>query len=300
MTTTTTKTSLLFTLAGLSIMGVTARADAYSDAVLAQNPVMYYRFQTGFGESGSTVINSGSTGATINGTASAASILNTTGGPSGITHPGFQTNNLAATFNGSDNVTLSQSDVRSALNGSSAVTVEMWLNTSDATVWQNLFSLAGNKGNALKIDLGPSGRIQVGSRRSDASVYKEITIWPAFTANTWFHLAIVIDYENATLSLFKNGALYGASQTIDWGQTDTNTTLSVSSTATQPTLGSTLKGQLDEMAIYNSGLTAAQIVAHYQASLTTSSVPEPATVSLLLGLGTLALVASRRLIARCR
>ncbi|EIP96524.1 PEP-CTERM putative exosortase interaction domain-containing protein [Opitutaceae bacterium TAV1] len=304
--TATTSTTRLLTLAGRSLMGATAlaslvgataRADAYSDAVLAQNPAMYYHFQTGFGGAGTTVINSGTKGSVLDGMASAAAILGTAPGPAGTSYPGFQADNLAATFGGSNNIALSQSEVRGAINGSSAVTVEMWLNTRDTTVWQNLFSLSGNKGTALKIDLGPSGRIQVASRRSDASTYTENTIWPALTADTWFHLAIVIDYEHATLSLFKNGAIYGTSQSIAWGETDIATTLSVSATATHPTLGSTLKGSLDEVAIYSTGLTAEQINAHYQASLTASNVPEPATVSMLLGLGAIALFASRRLLS---
>lgn len=173
-------------------------------------------------------------------------------------------------------------------------TVTMWFNTAATSGLQFLAS----KGNAGSTSVGWSifiengdliARLGGGGSGNRASQHIGIS----GEADTWHHVAFVIDNTAGTVTGYLDGSNTGWANGKGGPSGNTFTAGTDISDASQLRLGiagngsGEFRGELDDFRIYNEALDAAQVAA------TMNPVPEPSS-SALLGLGGLALVLRRR------
>ncbi|WP_043584812.1 LamG-like jellyroll fold domain-containing protein [Geminisphaera colitermitum] len=286
-----------------------AFADAYSDAVLGDNPLVYFRFDG----SGSTVTNSGSA-TTISGTlagwTNATNVTqNSDNGLNGASFPGLDATNTGLALTRSTTnpagVSINNATIASAINGQSAVSVEFFFkNTASMGGTQTIFNIPGYTSGSyaaglvvevVNSDLRITGR-SVGTD-TFANVNKTFAeVLPS--AGTWVHIVAIFDIGNDSLKIYKNGALFGT-QSIVCSSDTINYTSSTGSTGSSElawigrngnstaAAANPIGASIDEFAIYKGALSADAIAAHYAAAIT--AVPEPATTGLLVG-GAMALL----------
>jgi hypothetical protein len=99
---------------------------------------------------------------------------------------------------------------------------------------------------------------------------------PVVDQSAWHHLAITFDSASPTLRLYVDGALAGSDSTFSLGmsQTSTNTTKfggPVSNAARYA------NGDLDELAVFDSALSATEVASLANGTATPLTVPEPAS-----------------------
>ena len=96
--------------------------------------------------------------------------------------------------------------------------------------------------------------------------------WPLFseffanTDNQWVHIVVICDYSNKTLKAYKNGVQFGATQNIlntPVFPSTNNVKVIGAQTTTQNKL---TDGSLDEVRIYNRGLSAEEVSSIYNAT----------------------------------
>ena len=242
-----------------------ASAGPYFDAVMAQTPAAYYRFNEG---SGNVLVDSSGNGR--NGT-----YVNTpTLGQSGRLAEG---GNSAVRFTAGSG---EHATIPYSFGSTGAVTIEAWFNSAGTTNdWQILLSSPAGSFVDLFFDVGnrvysltqtPAGSSQIGSL--------------AALSSGWNHIVLVADSTGQ--KLYVNAAL--AASGLPGGLTPTS---SLIIGADNPAGGFFLNGWLDELAIYPRVLSQATITQNYQAAnlVGTTATPEPATSALLaVGIASLA------------
>ena len=270
---------------------MTAHA-TYTEVVLADNPVGYYEFNE---TSGMTAANSGSASG-LNITAGGTSFLgSSTAGPRPPEFPGFSVSNTGAYLSGATFNSISASNFYSAVGGSSALTLEMWVNADALSgSYQQLFNSTTSTGNnGMGLLISSNGIQMTGrSQTSDSFQSKDFSIDLSSSVGEWIYVAAVYDYDASTFTAYVNGTSLGTQSVVF-----TSTVLNFGTPSSSPSVASSsFVGDIDSFAIYSSGLTDADILAHYNAAI---SVPEPATTPLILVLlATLIYVRHRKLIAQ--
>jgi len=251
-------------------------ANSYAEAVLADSPSGYWRL----GEVGSTktAVNIGSTGATINGTYTNGPTLSTIHAGAS---DGWADNDTAATFaSGSTTSVIIPNDSSITPSGTS-MSVDFWINptsfTDSAWVEKGLIGCAGGCKQQWYIRyLNGTGKIDLSY--VNAAHWYEIMITPAaagISTGTWSHVAMTFDSSTNTLSLYVNGSLV-TSTTADAGPgvyAQNSVTMSIGGNPYE----TYFNGSIDDVAFYNSALSAARVSAHYAAR----SVPVCRSVSSL-------------------
>lgn len=218
---------------------------AYSQAVLLDNPVDYWRL----GEAAGSFADSGS-----NAIAAVPAGGVTQGVPSLI--PSDQAN-LAASFNGTTGI----ANVAGLVyDGGVGVTLECWNKPAGSTgnvqrmVWAG--RAAGGAGVGLGFTVTPNWRFTTFGHAD-----YDFTAGPTF--GTVYFLAVTLNADT-TATLYINGSpvqtVAGAAPTLG----STSGSLGGSAT-TVP--GEFYNGVLDEVALYSTALAAARIQAHWQAAL---------------------------------
>lgn len=229
------------TVAATLEIDATGGTDTYSGVVLADAPIGYWRLGEG---SGSTAADSGSgnhPASYVNCTQGVAALITTGGG------------NLACYGNGSS----SHIDVGavSALYGLSRnCSIEAWVKPASVAGIYGIWS-AGYQGICIRMN---NGNIELLSDYS-ASL-KTFTV--GMTASSIYHVVLTIS-STGLCTLYVNGASVG---------TYSASTSFVGSFArigadgsNSGTIGSFLSGGIDEVAIYNTELSATRVLAHYNA-----------------------------------
>ncbi len=259
---------------GVVILGALAlRADAalYPAAVMADNPVLYYRLD----ESSGTVANDAAPlGGTQNGTYTGGYTLNQAGALTG-NNP----SNSAAKF-----ATNGYIDSTFVFAPTSAYTVEFWVNFAtlnagddqtilsqensggtgrDIVYWHNATQKMASAPNGLNNDWSSSASVTAGQYTMVDLVYNGAGTW------TWY----------------KNGAANGTFSAVSTASSGT-IKIAVHKGATT----AFLNGTLDEFAIYDTALTGTQISAHFDAA---SAAPEPSSIG-AIALTACAAATSRR------
>lgn len=258
--------SRLSSLAAIAIVTFSAasvvRATPYSSQVLADNPLVYLNFDE---VAGATANNLGSLGAAGNGTY-IGTVLGQASAPAANlgTSAGF--NGTTANVRITDNAAF---DV-----GTGAFSVELWFNTT-TTVRGDLFTYKGGGG-----DYG----IHSGTGAVTNAYFNSFNGSAATPINNWYHLVNTRGPGNL-FNLYINGVLAASGTDSDTWNIANDILIGANHGGNPGIIAIPFNGRIDEVAIYNTALTQAQVQAHFAAAFT--FIPEPATA----GLGMLALVA---------
>ncbi len=262
--------SLRFALAGTLLLATAAPALAgpYAAAVMADSPFAYWRFNE----------TSGTTAADSSGNGIAGTYVNTpTLGESGplagpgntavrFTRSSQEYMNVAATFGGA---------------GWNELTVEAWVNVASGSGdFQAIVSSLGM--NFVHLQVFPIGGNVVFGTGGDAGLP---ILTPAQTTG-WHHVALTAKAGDQRLYL--DGNLIGSAAS-PLGDVIAASPIRVGAGFSG---GRFFDGWIDEVAIYRSALSEAQIDAHIAAASQTDT-PEPASMA-LLGAGLLGLAGLRR------
>jgi hypothetical protein len=291
-----------------------ALASPYSDAVLADNPLAYYRLQE---TSGAVAANSGTAGATLDG--STATFANPQTSPSTQPQIGQLGPRPTDTVNGlplvgfeADNVGIRQTNNNGAqgtvadnalLDITGALTLEAWVKKNATQVSggnnegiigkflgagdQRSYALAvANTTNALQLIVNSTGAV-------GGNITYSPTGYTLPPGGDWVHIVGVF-VPSTSMTVYVNGAVVGTPLTtgvpaaIFPGTADLWIGRQFSATATNVTF----EGLIDEVAIYNTALSAERVAAHYNAA-----VPEPTGIVLAI-FGLAAAVVGRRKLVR--
>jgi hypothetical protein len=269
-------------LAGLSV--APAATSAYRNLVLGDNPIVYYELDE---TSGTTATNSAPTGATYDGT------FNTAGGPITVGQSSFAQGGTAYDFGGGF------VGAANALTSSLAEwTVEAWVNYDSAKTSASNF-LSNDQGgwnNDVLIGIGAEAGSQgvpggsVGAIQQGNPGTTRDAAGAPLVAGEWHHVVVTGSTTAGALTLYIDGVLAGSDNSLFNGVTfngaDGFGTANLTVGAARPNAADggyrPYDGLLDELAVYDSVLSEAQILAR-------TTIPEPASLALVvLGGGLLA------------
>jgi len=225
---------------------------AYSSAVLADNPVGYWRL----GEPGGTTANDSAgsnTGTFVN-----APLLDTASLLSG------DAANRSVRFDGTnDYVTIPHS---TALNPSAQVSVEAWIKP-EALPAAGAFSAIAAKRESYALQLnGPRLEftiMQNGTRRRLQAPVGAVAVGQTYH--------VVGTYDGSTTRLYLNGVQVATGALTGAIGPATNS-FNIASWSTNEFF----RGTVDEVAVYNNTISAARIAAHYAAGTNAPPPPDPA------------------------
>jgi len=232
------------------VAGATAVGSPYSEAVLSDSPMGYWRLDE---TSGPTFFDE--TANNNDGTISGSVVLNQSGA--------IADGNGAAEFAGGS---VSFGTVTGLRDNFS---VEFWINPQTRTNYNQTIS-ADSGWSQFRFHTGNNGPVWVGTgccgtaKRFESSDLGNGT----FELNTWQHFVFTFEHLDATdgtATFYKNGSPL-VTRALDKGSTWTGFNLEAD-----------LDGLVDEVAVYDSVLSATRVQAHYDASF----IPEPATLGVI-------------------
>jgi len=154
----------------------------------------------------------------------------------------------ALSFDGvNDVVSVADSNTLDLTTG---MTLEAWVNPSTSlTGWKDVIY----KGDDNYYLMGCSSSLAPAAGGKYGGVYGEVFGTAALAANTWTHLAAT--YDGATLKLYVNGVLVASTPQTGALSPSTNP-LSIGG---DPIYGQYFTGLIDEVRVYNTALTQAQV-----------------------------------------
>jgi hypothetical protein len=248
----------LLALFALAALPAAASASAYSQAVLSDGPAAYWRL----GEPSGSL----ATDQTAN-----ANLAGYSGGAT-LAQPGALAGDAdtSVSFDGVNDA-LSAPDA-STLDLASGATVELWVKRAKSG-WQVIAGKPGNgqsrfENYALWFDSGNFLRAFFGNGLAYASISSAAPL-----DTNWHHVAAT--YDNATIRLYIDGALNAS----------TSSTIQLTPNAQPMNLARDqfnsffFGGQLDEVAIYPSALSAARISNHYEIGSGVDLAPPAVTIT---------------------
>ncbi len=260
----------------------TATATGYAATVMADEPVVYLRFEEDIGATAAQ--NLGSLGAPAN--ATYQPVPSTAAAPSGLVPPayqGFTPANRAATFTGTERLTISEVDVFAALGtnllkGAAELTIEAWVNPNFASGQGTLLTQQGGGNGIGWLWVSPNNM----QFASGGTGFGGNNGYPFPHNTTWHHLAAVMDGTGHKIYFDGNQVLSGGNNPSGPASTsDANVIIGgggdVWSSGEEVAL---FKGQMDEVALYRKALAPADLKRHFDAA--TGNVPlGPNEISLI-------------------
>lgn len=232
------------------------RVMAYADVVLADGPLAYYRLSDG-----APVVAASETGNF------AGAYQNFAAGDLGKSSPLFGDPNTAAGFDGVNNFVSVPHDPALAITGD--FTAEFWMyKASEAGDWQRLLGKGADAGNVRTFgvweEAGAGKHILF--QQYDASGNAIVNFMSNTTVEIgqWYHVAATVSGNNA--SIYINGVLDATSVRAGVAGVDT----SALTIGKAPSLHTFFPGKLDEVAIYDRALSAAELQEHVAAAKVTT------------------------------
>lgn len=244
-----------------------ASGSPYSEAVLTDSPVAYYRFEDVASSNGSTMLNSGSTGAAINGIYNGSDfslVGNSFNGGSNSLGNAVDVANLT-------NVNYIRVPDNNSLDLTTAATLEAWISAPSAAVAANTYARIFDKARSSAYMLflnGNSGQPTVQSG-SDLLAYVQDV-----RGSGWTHVVATFD-NTVGWRMYIDGTLVASNANTTTLQTNT-APLDLFKDPMSST-GDRYTGQADEIAIYSTALSPERVLAHYTAASQVAAVPEPST-----------------------
>lgn len=280
-----------------TLVGTDTHTSPYKVVVLSDNPIAYWRLDEGpdNGAGNDGVIAHdivGGHNAIYNNTVLGLTGYNTNDSDTAAGFGIFSNTNSYAqeidlSGSGTPNIDFSQSP-----GGNAEFSVETWVNAATNQTLNNRILNKGHFfGEQFALDLGtvtPSTAFRFTIRDANANEYDaRSTIVPD---GKWHHLVGVCDESNGVIALYVDGVLaatnfnnvvltpgsglYSVSELMSMGNADTDRNGG-------GIWGAQLIGVIDEPALYNYPLTAAQVAGHYQAGI--AQPPLPLTIKNLGG-----------------
>jgi autotransporter-associated beta strand protein len=236
----------LFTATGLMLMTATTVHADYQSTVLADNPLAYYALNPAADGTSTAPDLSG------NGNDGIAAGITATSGPSS-----YITN--AANFNGGAAIDLSYGSNPGLLNFNGPITLEAWCQPSSSALFGDILARGYDSSNYDEIVIranGPYGANYYGSSGS-------ANVTGGTQTTNWTY--VVLSSDGTNCSLYENGLLVAQSadtsgSTTNFPAGDDDWLIGNGSSAGSTRLWN---GKISEVAIYNHGLTAAQVLNHY-------------------------------------
>lgn len=267
-----------------SLLAGPASGSPYSDAVLSDSPVAYYRFEDASSSDGSTAANSASTGSAINGTYNGPDMT--------LVGNSFNggTNGLGNAIDLANLSTINYVRVldHSSLDLTTAATLEAWINAPSAAVASNTYARILDKARSTSYMLflnASSGQPTVQNGGHTIGDTEDLR------GGGWTHVVATFD-STVGWRMYVDGVL-AASDSNTTPLATNNEALDLFKDPMSLT-GDRYTGQADEIAIYNTALSADRILAHYNAASIAAAVPEPSTLALTAAAGVIACGACRR------
>lgn len=223
------------------IMAATARAD-YQGTVLSDNPLAFYALNPASDPSGTSpdLTGNGNDGVAVN--------ITPTSGPSA-----YITN--AANFNGGAAIDLSQGGNPGLLNFTGPITLEAWAQPNSSSLFADILAKGYDSSTYQEIVIrvnGPYGANYFGSSGS-------VGVNGGVQSTNWTYIVLSSDGTNCTL--YENGLK--VAQSADTSGSVTFSDDWVIGDGSSAGNGRLFNGNISEVAIYNHGLTAAQVLNHY-------------------------------------
>jgi len=227
--------------AGSGPVTPTGATTTYASTVLADSPVAYYRL----GEPAATPVGGESSGR-------AGPLAYTTTATLGVAGALASDTDTGLTNNGGCCVGSAQAPQLPDFN--TARTVEAWVKPLDAN--GRWFAGWGTNSTDRVFDVGVSGSAVIVAGYADDLTFPTSTL----VNGAWHHVAV--SYDGTTATAYVDGVAIGSKSFARPLNTITDGFLRIGATVNG---GSPTYGGLDEVAIYPTALTAAQISAHYAA-----------------------------------
>ena len=217
----------------------------YAQAVLADQPTVYYRLDEPSGQ-----LLQDASGNSYNALLTGSF---TRGQPSSLSNDSDPSTGFSG---GRGDVFPSPS-----LDTTTAWSLEAWFTTTNATVQQGIVErFSPNTGFALRLLGGTVNFYVMGS----AGTYQAIG-QTTILNNTWYHVVATYDSVRTTALVYVNGAIDAGSRSLTVSETlPTGVSLKIGARGDDGTFA--FQGKLDEVAVYPTALSAARIEAHYVAS----------------------------------
>jgi hypothetical protein len=276
--------ALAAAVASTSAITVPAQAVTWTEAVTASAPAYWYRFEGTTTAAGAP--NLGSAGAGFNGTYGAGFTNGDLGKASAYSGLGnaieFTGPNASAATNKivQFGAAIPELVNRRVAPENKTTTVEYWIQTTQVgsnggNNWQNPSLLATESPGDGDMYWGNFPNNTTGQFRFSTSDINEITVRDVANGQ-WQHVVMVKDWQNAgttTSTLYINGGSLAGGRTISvttpsggTSQQDDDSFIDRLGVTKAGELGNVqYQGKVDELAIYNRGLTAAEVAAHYTA-----------------------------------
>lgn len=226
----------------------------YSSRVLADIPLGYWKLNEA---AGPTAIDS--SGGARNGTYSGAYTLNQASAPTGEA-------GTSVLFPGTTGTVSINND---AFNLPNDLTIEAWIKPTVLTgTWQTIVSRYNNFPGSRSFDLlvAPDGRLAFGQTNTNLTV-SEVYSPQRVPLGAWTHVAIT--RKNKLVTLFVDGVAVASSQFALTPASFVNWPTQIG----QRVDGLSFNGTIDEVAIYDHGLTGNQLAAHLTPTPTGLSTP---------------------------
>lgn len=256
--------ALLASTAAYAILMPAAHAD-YQSEILSENPLAYYRFSDGVNSVDpppSPAINSGSLGAAANGTYQLSFTRGVAGAVTGNTAVAFVDNTTPTSIDHTGSITIPNN---SALNpshtGTNPFTVECWVlpsrNTSTLLSPVNSMSFTTGRAGYLIYQNSGTWQFRIGNKASTTATAMD---GGTVTPGVWQHLAATYSGgTTGTMTLYVNGVAVNSTTAANYEAND-NAPFVIGATSAP---NRTFDGSVDEVAFFNTALSAARIQARF-------------------------------------
>ena len=288
---------LLWLAAGAAVGALSDPGSApaqYSSAVLAQNPLGYYRFNDAATLPPALVVtNYGTLGAIANGYAVGDPTLSSVttypfpvSGEPGVVGTSYRfSNNPLSAGNAITKVDVPFLD---ALNPQGSFSAELWVNVAQtpndfyAPISAVNADSGGRFGWLIYTVSGGGWIFRLGSASGSGYAVSLSTANGLITTNVWQHLVVVYDAPASEAYIYVNGALAASGATAQFGA---NTSAELGHTGRSFRIGGSgltgnygtvagnrgFDGWIDEVAFYSTALSASTVAAHYGTATTNNA-----------------------------